>query len=128
MIYIVNSTSVPKVDTTNPENRISEQDPNVLNFMVSQYDCAKQNNLREFSLPNVEPCKQAPSDIQYTKTQATEYVRAKAKRIKAFKCEAYIKTEKVWCSQTFTSRRQYDHLDWGQNTLELLKILDSVEC
>ena len=60
--------------------------------MVSHYDCAKQNNLRQFSLLIVEPCKQEPSDIQHTKTQATVYVRAKAKRIKASKCEAYIKT------------------------------------
>ena len=66
ILHIVNSTSVPKVDTTNPENRISEQDPNILNLMVSHYDCAKQNNLRQFSLLNVEPCKQAPSDIQHT--------------------------------------------------------------
>ena len=96
IIHRVNSTSVPKVDTTNPENHISEQDPNNLNLMVSHYDCAKQNNLRQFTLLNVEPCKQAPSDIQHTKTQAAVYVRAKAKRIKAFKCEAYIKTKKVW--------------------------------
>ena len=96
--------------------------------MVSHYDCAKQNNLRQFSLLNVEQCKQTPSDLQHTKTQATVYVRAKAKRIKAFKCEAYIKTEKVWCSQTFTSSRRYGGLQWGQNTLELLEILDPVEC
>ena len=50
--------------------------------MVSHYDCAKQNNLRQFSLLNVEPCKQAPSEIQHTKNQATVYVRAKAKRKK----------------------------------------------
>ena len=71
IIHIVSSTSVPKVDTTNSENIISEQDPNILNLMVSHYDCAKQNNLRQFSLLKVEPCKQAPSDIQHTKTQAT---------------------------------------------------------
>ena len=76
---MVNSTSVPKVDTANPENLVSEQDPDILNLMVSHYDCAKQNNLRQFSLLNVEPCKQAPSDIQQTKTQAQVYVRAKAK-------------------------------------------------
>ena len=85
LIYIVHSlvhpSTVPKVDTTNSENHISDQDPNILNLMVSHYDCAKQNNLRQFSLLNVEPCKQAPSDIQHTKTQATVYVRAKAKRI-----------------------------------------------
>ena len=132
IIHIVHSlvhpSTVPKVDTTNSENHISDQDPNILNLMVSHYDCAKQNNLRQFSLLNVEPCKQAPSDIQHTKTQATVYVRAKAKRIKAFKCEAYIKTEKVWCSQTFTSSRRYDRLQLGQNTLELPKILDPIEC
>ena len=66
--------------------------------------------------------------IYNTKIQATVYVRAKAKRIKAFKCEAYIKTEKVWCSQTFTSSRRYDRLQWGQNTFELPKILDPIEC
>ena len=44
------------------------------------------------------------------------------------KSEAYIKTEKVWCSQTFTSSRRYDRLQWGQNTLELPKILDPIEC
>ena len=128
IMHLVNSTSVPKVDTTNSENHISKQDPNILNLMVSHYDCAKQNNLRQFSLLNVEPCKQAPSDIQHTKTQATVYVRAKAKRIKAFKCEAYIKTEKVWCSQTFSSSRRYDRLKWEQNISELPKRLDPIEC
>ena len=93
-IHSVHSSSVPKVDTTNSENHISEQDPNILTLMVSHYDCAKQNTLRHFSLLNVEPCKQAPSDIQHTKTQATVYVRAKAKRSEAFKCEAYIKLKR----------------------------------
>ena len=128
IIHIVNSTSVPKVDTANPENHISEQDPNISNLMVSHYDCAKQNSLRQFSLLNVEPCKQAPSDIQHTKTQATVHFRPKAKRIKAFKCETYIKTKKVWCSQTLSSSRRYDRLQWGQNTLELPKLLNPVEC
>ena len=128
IIHIVNTSSVPKADTSNPENHISEQDPNILNLMVSHYDCAKQNNLRQFSLLNVEQCKQAPSDIQHTRTQATVYVRAKAKRIKAFKCEAYVKTEKVWCSQTYGSSRRYDRLHWDQNTLELPKTLDPIEC
>ena len=66
--------------------------------------------------------------IYNTKTEATVYVRAKSKRIKAFKCEAYIKTEKVWCSQTFSSGRRYDCFQWGQNTLELPKIFDPIEC
>ena len=128
ILHIANSTSVPEVDTTNSKNHISEQDPSILNLMISHYDCAKRNNLRQFSLLNVEPCKQAPSDKQHTKTQTTVYVRAKAKRIKAFKCETYVKAEKVWCSQTFSSSRRIDRLQRGQNTLELPKILDPVEC
>ena len=50
--------------------------------MVSHYDCAKQNNLRQFSLLIVEPCKQEPSDIQHTKTQATVYVELKPPNVK----------------------------------------------
>ena len=66
--------------------------------------------------------------IYNTQKLKQQYIRAKAKKIKAFKCEAYIKTEKVWCSQTSTSSRRYDRLQWGQNTLELPKILDPIEC
>ena len=40
----------------------------------------------------------------------------------------HTKTEKVWCSQTFSSSRRYDRLQWGQKTLELPKIRDPVEC
>ena len=66
-------------------------------------------------------------NTQKPKHQATVYVTAKAKRIKAFKCEANIKTEKAWCSQTFSSSRRYDRLHWRQNTLELPKTLDPIE-
>ena len=38
------------------------------------------------------------------------------------------KTEKVCCSQTFSSSRRYDCLQWGQNTIELPKILDPIDC
>ena len=57
--------------------------------MVSQYDCAKQHNLRQFNLLNVKQCTEAPSDIKHASVKARVYVRAKAKRIKAFKCVAY---------------------------------------
>ena len=39
-----------------------------------------------------------------------------------------METEKVWCSQTFSSSRRYDRLPWGQNTLELPKTVNPVEC
>ena len=52
IIHIVHSfvhpSTVPKVDTTNSENHISDQDPNILNLMVSHYDCAKQPKSIQF--------------------------------------------------------------------------------
>ena len=39
ILHIVNSTSVPKADTSNQENHIPKQDPNILNLMVSHNDC-----------------------------------------------------------------------------------------
>ena len=39
---LVHPSTVLKVDTTKSENHISDQDPNILNLMVSHYDCAKQ--------------------------------------------------------------------------------------
>ena len=37
--------------------------------------------------------------IQHTRTQATVYVTAKAKRLTAFKCEAYVKTRRQYCTR-----------------------------
>ena len=53
--------------------------------MVSHYDCAKQHNLRQFNLVKVKQCTEAPSDIKHAGAKSRVYVRAKAKRIKAFK-------------------------------------------
>ena len=36
--------------------------------------------------------------------------------------------KKFLCSQTFSSGRRYDRLQWGQITLELPKILGPIEC
>ena len=59
--------------------------------MVSNYDCAKQHDLRQLNLLNVKQCTEAPSDIQHASVKARVYVRAKANCIKAFKCVAYAK-------------------------------------
>ena len=48
---------------------------------------------------NVKPCTEAPSKIQHAKVRARVYGRAKAKRVKAFKCEAYAKKERKICFQ-----------------------------
>ena len=96
--------------------------------MVSHYDCAKQNNLRQFSSLNVEPCKQAPSDIHHTKTQATVYVRAKAKRIKPSNVKHTKKQKKFGVPKHFHPVDDIIVYNGVQNTLELPKILDPIEC
>ena len=55
--------------------------------MIFHYDCEKQHNLRQFILLIVKQCTEAPSNIQHANVQARVYVRAKAKRVRASKCE-----------------------------------------
>ena len=84
------TSSIP-IKPTDDDKYLPSDDPNITNLMVSHYDCAKQHNLRQFNLLNVKQCTEAPSNIQHANIQARVYVRAKAKRIRAFKCEAYAK-------------------------------------
>ena len=82
--------SIP-ITPSDTENYLPSDDPNITNLMVSHYDCAKQHNLRQFNLLNVKQCTEDPSDIKHASVKARVYVRAKAKRIKAFKGVAYAK-------------------------------------
>ena len=77
--------SIPSTPS-DTENYLPSDDPNITNLMISHYDCVKQHNLRQFNLLNVKQCTEAPSDIEHASVKARVYVRAKAKRIKAFKC------------------------------------------
>ena len=61
--------SIPTTPTD--DNRyLPSDDPNVTNLMVSHYDCENQYNLRQFTLLNVKPCTEAPSNIQHENVQA----------------------------------------------------------
>ena len=62
--------------------------------MSSHYDCEKLHKLRPFNLLNVKPCSEARSNIKHALVKARVYVRAKAKRVKAFKYEAFAKKER----------------------------------
>ena len=77
--------------------------------MVSHYDCEKQHNFRQFNLLSVKQCTEAPSNIQHANIQARVYVRAKAKRIRVFKCEAYAKKERKVCFQGNVKYRRVDN-------------------
>ena len=93
--YITISFTSPIPFTPTDDTRyIPSDDPNVTNLMVSHYNFEKQHNLRQLNLPNVKQCTEASSNIQHANVQARVYVRAKAKRIRAFKCESYSKKEK----------------------------------
>ena len=84
-LHFFNSTFSIPIVLPDTENYLPSDDPNITNLMVSHYDCAKQHNLRQFNLLNVKQCTEAPSDIKHASVKARVYVRAKAKRIKAFK-------------------------------------------
>ena len=106
--HLFNSTFSIPITPFDTENYLPSDDPNITNFMVSHNDCAKQYNLRQFTLLNVKQSTEAPSDIKHASVKARVYVRAKAKRIKAFKCVAYAKKERKICFQGSVNYRRVD--------------------
>ena len=127
LLHFFNSTFSITIVHPDTENYLPSDDPNITNLMVSHYDCAKQHNLRQFNLLNVKQCTEAPSDIKHASVKARVYVRAKAKRIKAFKCVAYAKNERKICFQGSVKYRRVDRTVWNHNTLPLPVTLDPVE-
>ena len=113
------TSSIP-IKPTDDDKYLPSDDPNITNLMVSHYDCEKQHNLRQFNLLNVKKCTEAPSNVQHANIQARVYVRAKAKRIRAFKCEAYAKKERKICFQGNVKYRRVDRTVWNHNTMPLL--------
>ena len=91
--YLTTSTSPIPISPTNTDDYLPSDDPNIKNLMVSHYGCEKQHNLKQFNLLNVKQCTEAPSNIQHASVKAGVYVRAKAKRIKAYKCVAYARKQ-----------------------------------
>ena len=97
--HLFNFTFSIPITPSDTEIYLPSDDPNITNLLVSHYDCAKQHNLRQFNLLNVKQCTEAPSDIKHASVEARIYVRAKAKRITAFKCVAYAKQERRFASK-----------------------------
>ena len=61
--------SIP-ITPSDTENYLPSDDPNITNLMVTHYDCAKQQNLRQLNLLNVKQCTGAPSDIKHASVKA----------------------------------------------------------
>ena len=76
----------------------------------------------------MKQCTEAPSNIRHASVKARVYVRAKAKRIKAYKCAAYAKKEGKNCFQGSVKYRRVDRTVWTHNTMPLPVILDPSEC
>ena len=127
-LHLFNFTFSIPITPSNTENYLPSDDPNITNLMVSHYDCAKQHNLRQFNLLNVKQCTEAPSDIKHASVKARVYVRAKAIRIKAFKCVGYAKKERKTCFQGSVKNRRVDGTVWNHNTIQLPVTLDPLEC
>ena len=127
-LHLFNFTFSLPITPSDTENYLPSDDPHITNLMVSHYDCARQQNLRQFNLLNVKQCTEAPSDNKHASVKARVYVRAKAKRIKAFKCVAYAKKERKICFQGSVKYRRVDRTVWNHNTLPLPVILDNLEC
>ena len=93
---ILYSHTIP-IELTDTDNYLPADIPKVTKLMVSLFDCEKRHLLRQFNLLNIKPCTEAPSNIQHAKVRARVYVRAKTKRVKAFKCNA--RKERKICFQ-----------------------------
>ena len=121
------SHAIP-IDLTDTNIYLLPVNPNITNLMVLHYDCEKQHNSRQFNFLNVKPFTEAPSNIQHVKVRARVYVRAKAKRVKAFKSEAYAKKERNICFQGSRKYRCVDRTVWNHKKLPLPITLDPLEC
>ena len=83
--------------TDSSSDHVDPNDPHISDLLISHYDCSKQHNLRQFSLTRVQPCSQAPSSFESTRAIVNVFVRTKAKHLKPWTCEAYVKRENKIC-------------------------------
>ena len=94
LFYLLTSPVLVFSQVSSTSDHVDPNDPHIPDLLVSHYDCSKQHNLRQFSLTRVQPCVQAPSAFESTRAIVNVFVRAKAKRLKAWTCEAYVKRKK----------------------------------
>ena len=72
---------------------------------------------------------QAPSEIDYTTTFASVFIRAKLKRIKALCFSATIQKVRVFSAQDAHDKfYRHDRRDWHTNSMPLPDVLDPIEC
>ena len=132
LILIVFTTCIALIIALPPdiseEDVIDTEDPKISDLLVSHYDCRSQLNLRRFSLTRVDDCKNTPSQVEHTRVLASIYVRAKATRVTAWVCEAYVARRNFICGQMEHDYRRYDREDYYVNGLKRPLVLNPTEC
>ena len=86
--------------------------------MVSQYYCSKQHDLLQFIWTPEKTCCQTPTSLESTRAFAKNFVRAKAKCLKAWTCGAYVKREKFVCAQSDYNYPRHDRTNYHQSTVK----------
>ena len=76
----------------------------------------------------MKQCTEVLSNTQHTSVKARVYVRAKAKRIKAYNCVTYAKKERKICFQGSLKNRRVDRTVWNHNTMPPPLTLDPLQC
>ena len=93
--YFFSSLFLASFQITPSPDHVDPNDPHISDLLVSHYDRSKQHNLRQFSLTRVQPCAQAPSAFESTRAIVDVFVRAKAKRPKAWTCELMLNVKNL---------------------------------
>ena len=121
---IVIFSLIQTATTITSESFIQLHDPKINQLLAAEYDCSKQYSLKQFSLNQEQKCTQTPSAIEFTRTFASVYVRAEAKRARVLRCSATIQKTCVSPAQgAHYKKYTHDRIDWHTSTFSLLKKL-----
>ena len=96
---VINLSLLLIVDAITSENLTQPDDPRITQLPATHYECSKQNNLRQFCLNWFRKCTQDTSGIEFSRTFAPVFIRAKAKTKKVFRCSATSQKSRVFCAQ-----------------------------
>ena len=79
-------------------------------------------------MTRVQECNQAPSEIEHSRVLAAVYTKAKAERIKAFRCVAKVQKSRAYCAQGGRKYFRHDRMDWYTNAKTNAKEINPFEC
>ena len=96
---ILNSSLLKLADAIFSGNSIQLDDPRVNKLLATLSYFSNPYKLKQFRLIRSHNCTQAPSEKESTRTFATVFVRARAKRRTTFRSSATVQNNRVFCAQ-----------------------------